>query len=87
MGQECDVVLYIPPPVWVQMSTAHIDGDPPEVVCDESAAFGYGMAPFVAQAREAAYREARVDSQHGVELRTSIVIGKGGGARSSPSPC
>ncbi len=79
-GQERDVILSNPPPVWVQMSTEHIQGQPPEVVCDESAAFGYGMAPFVAQAREAAYREARVDSQRGVELRTSIVIGKGGGA-------
>src|SRR5215470_15771362 len=24
-----------PPPVWVQMSTAHIYGDPPDVICDE----------------------------------------------------
>lgn len=24
-----------PPPVWVQMSTAHIYGDPPETVCSE----------------------------------------------------
>jgi len=34
------------PPVWVQMSTAHLYGDPPEVWCDEGSAFGYGLAPF-----------------------------------------
>ena len=33
-----------PPPVWVQMSTAHIYGDPPEVVCDEDSSFGIGLA-------------------------------------------
>src|SRR5262249_31566184 len=31
------------PQVWVQMSTAHRYGDPPDVVCDEDAAFGYGL--------------------------------------------
>ena len=36
-----------PPPVWVQMATAHRYGDPPDRVCDEDAAFGYGLAPFV----------------------------------------
>ena len=39
-----------PPPVWVQMSTAHIYGDPPEAICDENSAFGYGLAPFVGRA-------------------------------------
>src|SRR5262249_52804152 len=29
--------IDVPPPVWVQMSTAHIYGDPPTVVCDENA--------------------------------------------------
>ena len=46
------------PPVWVQMSTAHRYGDPPELVCDEDAAFGYGLAPFVGAAWEEAF-EAR----------------------------
>ena len=41
-----------PPPVWVQMATAHRYGDPPDRVCDEDAAFGYGLAPFVGQAWE-----------------------------------
>ncbi len=41
-----------PPPVWVQMSTAHIYGDPPEVVCTEDSAFGYGLAPTVGRAWE-----------------------------------
>ena len=31
-----------PPPVWVQMSTAHIYGDPPELMCDEDSPFGAG---------------------------------------------
>ncbi len=72
--------IAAPPPVWVQMSTAHIYGDPPEVVCDESAAFGYGMAPFVGQAWEAEYEKAKLESQRGVVLRTSFVVGRGGGA-------
>src|SRR6476661_4749003 len=35
-----------PPPVWVQMSTAHIYGDPPSVICTEDSCFGSGFAPF-----------------------------------------
>ena len=79
LGQAVRAVAN-PPDVWVQMSTAHIYGDPPQVVCDESAAFGYGMAPFVARAWEAEYEKAKLDSQRGVVLRTSFVVGKGGGA-------
>src|SRR5437763_769938 len=44
--------LASPPPVWVQMSTAHIYGDPPQVVCTEDSPFGYGRAPFVGRAWE-----------------------------------
>jgi len=73
-----------PPPVWVQMSTAHIYGDPPEVVCTEDAPSGYGLAPFVACAWEQAFAESVLASQKGVVLRTSFVIGRdlgaGGGA-------
>ena len=29
-----------PPPVWVQMSTAHIYGDPPTAVCNEGSSTG-----------------------------------------------
>src|SRR5436309_2076780 len=39
-----------PPPVWVQMSTAHLYGDPPQVTCTEESPLGYGFAPFVARA-------------------------------------
>jgi NAD dependent epimerase/dehydratase family enzyme len=46
-----------PPPVWVQMSTAHIYGDPPEIVCDEDSSFGSGFAPFVGRPR--GQRQAR----------------------------
>src|SRR5690349_13158266 len=43
-----------PPAVWVQMSTAHIYGDPPREVCDEGSAFGVGLAPAVGRAWEEA---------------------------------
>ncbi|HCT46461.1 MAG: epimerase [Phycisphaerae bacterium] len=68
------------PLVWVQMSTAHIYGDPPSVVCDESSPFGYGLAPTVGQAWEAAFAKACPDSTRGVVLRTSFVLGREGGA-------
>ncbi|MDF1744052.1 MAG: NAD-dependent epimerase/dehydratase family protein [Gimesia sp.] len=69
-----------PPPVWVQMSTAHRYGDPPDCVCDEDSAFGYGLAPFVAQEWEAAYARAVLPEMRQVILRTSFVMGRDGGA-------
>jgi uncharacterized protein len=69
-----------PPPVWVQMATAHRYGDPPERVCDEDAAFGYGLAPFVGQAWEDAYARAVLPGMRQVVLRTTFVLGRGGGA-------
>lgn len=69
-----------PPPVWVQMSTAHIYGDPPELVCDEASALGYGLAPSVGKAWEAAFQNARPAAVRGVVLRTSFVLGRSGGA-------
>lgn len=69
-----------PPLVWVQMSTAHIYGDPPTAVCDESSAFGYGLAPDVGKAWEEAAAEAILPDQRLVLLRTSFVVGRGGGA-------
>ena len=75
-----------PPPVWVQMSTAHIYGDPPSVVCTEDSSLGAGLAPFVGQAWESEFEAALLESQRGVVLRTSFVIGQdqgaGGGALS-----
>lgn len=75
--------LASPPPVWVQMSTAHIYGDP-AVVCDEDSPFGYGLAPFVGRAWEEEFQCGLLPTQRGVILRTSFVIGKnrggGGGA-------
>ena len=72
--------LDTPPPVWVQMSTAHIYGDPPTDTCDESSALGYGLAPTVGAAWEAALHESVLPDQRPVILRTSFVIGRGGGA-------
>ena len=69
-----------PPPVWVQMSTAHAYGDPPEVVCDEDSPFGYGLAPTVARAWEEAYQQAVLPGMKQVILRTTFVLGRGGGA-------
>ena len=69
-----------PPPVWVQMSTTHIYGDPPQVVCDEDSALGYGLAPDVGRAWEEAFRESVLPVQRAVILRTSFVIGRDRGA-------
>ncbi|WP_437229200.1 epimerase [Planctomicrobium sp. SH661] len=75
-----------PPPVWIQMSTAHIYGDPPHLVCSEDSPFGYGLAPFVGRAWEQQFQESVLPAQRQVILRTSFVIGQdrgaGGGALS-----
>jgi uncharacterized protein (TIGR01777 family) len=74
------------PPVWVQMSTAHIYGDPPDVLCTEGSSFGHGLAPFVGRAWEDEFRASVLPTQRGVVLRTGFVIGvdrgAGGGALS-----
>ena len=69
-----------PPPVWLQMSTAHIYGDPPSLVCDEAAAEGIGFAPTVGRSWESAFLESKLNDQRGVIMRTSFVIGRDGGA-------
>src|SRR3989454_928016 len=69
-----------PPPVWIQMSTAHRYGDPPDTVCEENAAFGYGLAPFVGHAWEEAYARTVLPQMRQVILRTSFVLGRNGGA-------
>ena len=79
LGQAVRVVDS-PPPVWVQMSTAHIYGDPPSVVCSEDSPLGFGLAPFVGRAWEEEFRESVLPSQRGVVLRTSFVIGRDRGA-------
>ncbi len=72
--------IKAPPPVWVQMSTAHIYGDPPEILCTEDSSFGYGLAPFVGKAWEDAYHSAVLPEMRRVILRTSFVLGRNGGA-------
>ncbi len=73
-----------PPPVWVQMSTAHIYGDPPSLVCTEDSPFGTGLAPTVGRAWEETFHDGALAGQRKVILRTSFVIGRdvgaGGGA-------
>lgn len=69
-----------PPPVWVQMSTAHIYGDPPEVTCTEESAFGYGLAPTVGRAWEEELSLQALSTQRTVILRTSFVVGRNRGA-------
>ena len=70
------------PPVWVQMSTAHIYGDPPIAVCTEDSPFGYGLAPSVGRAWEDEFRASVLPSQRPVILRTSFVLGRNRGAGS-----
>lgn len=65
-----------PPPVWVQMSTAHIYGDPPSVVCTEDSSFGTGFAPEVGRAWEEAFHTSALSTQRPVILRTSFVLGR-----------
>lgn len=69
-----------PPPVWVQMSTAHLYGDPPSAVCTEESAEGYGLAPTVARAWENAFEASKLPNQRGVVMRTSFVVGRDRGA-------
>lgn len=69
-----------PPPVWVQMSTAHIYGDPPAAVCSENSSFGVGLAPTVAKAWEEAFAASCLPSQRSVVMRTSFVVGRDRGA-------
>jgi uncharacterized protein (TIGR01777 family) len=64
------------------MSTAHIYGDPPEVVCNEDSPLGYGLAPTVGRAWEQAFAEACPRGVRPVVLRATFVIGRGGGALS-----
>ncbi len=72
--------LNSPPPVWVQMSTAHIYGDPPSIVCDEESAEGIGFAPTIGRAWEAEFTASKLTEQRGVIMRTSFVIGRDRGA-------
>jgi hypothetical protein len=72
--------IETPPPVWVQMSTAHIYGDPPDLLCTEKSALGYGLAPFVGKLWEQTFKEAVLPEMRQVILRTSFVLGHGGGA-------
>lgn len=72
--------IKTPPSTWIQMSTAHIYGDPPERVCTEDSPFGYGLAPCVGQAWENAYRKAVLPNMRQIIFRTSFVLGRSGGA-------
>ena len=69
-----------PPKVWVQMSTAHIHGDPETGVMAEDSDPGFGFAPEVGKAWEEAYAGAVMPGIRQVVLRTSFVLGKNGGA-------
>jgi uncharacterized protein (TIGR01777 family) len=75
LGEACRAAAT-PPPIWVQMSTAHIYGDPPTALCDESSPFGEGLAPTVGRAWEQALHASAFPSQRTVILRTSFVIGR-----------
>ncbi|MBX7168031.1 MAG: DUF1731 domain-containing protein [Pirellulales bacterium] len=72
--------LAVPPAVWVQMSTAHIYGDPPLVHCTEDSPFGYGFAPIIGRAWEDEFERSVLPAQRKVILRPSFVIGRNRGA-------
>lgn len=67
-------VLKLPPPVWVQMSTAHIYGDPPLAICNEGSVEGIGFAPTIGRAWESAFAESKLPGQRGVIMRTSLSL-------------
>jgi len=75
-----------PPAVWVQMSTAHIVGDPPALWCDEHSPPGYGLAPHVAKAWEAEFHSACPEPIRKVILRTSFVLSANSGAMKRLKP-
>lgn len=79
LGQACRN-CETPPSLWIQMSTAHIYGDPPHTVCTEDSETGIGFAPEIGKAWERTFDESKLDSQRGVVLRTSFVIGRDRGA-------
>ncbi|MEM1422949.1 MAG: TIGR01777 family oxidoreductase [Planctomycetota bacterium] len=81
LGEAC-AQEGVTPRMWVQMSTAHIYGDPPTARCTESSPFGLGLAPDVGRAWESEFARAKPEGTRPVVLRTSFVIGKGGGALS-----
>lgn len=69
-----------PPPAWVQMSTAHAYGDPPDIICNEDSPLGIGLAPTVARAWEDACNARDLPDTRRVILRTSFVLDRDGGA-------
>jgi NAD dependent epimerase/dehydratase family enzyme len=62
------------------MSTAHIYGDPPTAVCDETSAYGYRLAPTVGKACEDAFDASAPSTTRRAVLRTSFVLDRSGGA-------
>ena len=79
LGQMMRAIVN-PPPVWIQMSTAHIYGDPPSVVCTEESPTGYGLAPYVGRAWEQEFQTQVLPAQRQAILRTGFVIGRNRGA-------
>jgi uncharacterized protein len=69
-----------PPKAWVQMSTAHIYGDPPSIRCTETSPTGFGLAPTVGKAWEDSFHNSCPASIRKVILRPGFVLGRYGGA-------
>lgn len=68
------------PDTWIQMSTAHIYGDPPQQLCDEFSETGLGLAPDVGRQWEEAFYRSAPEKTRKVIFRTSFVLGSSGGA-------
>ncbi|PCJ60603.1 MAG: TIGR01777 family protein [Planctomycetota bacterium] len=73
-------IIKSPPTIWIQMSTAHIYGDPADYVCDETASLGYGLATHVGLEWEKAFYQAVLPKMRKVIFRTSFVLGQKDGA-------
>lgn len=69
-----------PPPVWIQVTTAHIVGDNSQRWFDEFSPIGEGMAPTVGKAWEETFFESILPEQRPVVLRSSLVLGRDRGA-------
>jgi hypothetical protein len=66
LGEALRTVV-VPPRVWVQMSTAHIYGDPPDGVCDEARRTATDLR------RSSVVSASRLSAMRGQPCRTSAV--------------
>ncbi len=69
-----------PPKVWINASATGIYGDRENEPLDESKRIGVGFLPSVCSAWEEATKAIKLPATRCVQLRTGVVLGRGGGA-------